>query len=235
VSPAQEHDREELTEEQEEGSRTVRIVVRVAIAIAALVVAYVLLFGGSEYTITAEFQNAAQLVPGSQVVVAGVPTGSVKDIALGDHGQALVTFTVSDPYVPLRQGTTATIRSYSLSGIANRQIQLDLPPTSQAGSELPSGSVLPESQTVSEVDLDQLFNTLNANTIKNFKHVIEGFASVGGPRRPLGRHLGPDPQREPDDGGDRLPVERPKAVAGSPPGLHAPVEHHLRQPPRHPR
>ena len=86
-----------------------------------------------------------------------------------------MTFTVSDPYVPLRQGTTATIRSYSLSGIANRQIQLDLPAPDAAGPELPSGSTLPASATTSEVDLDQLFNTLNARTIKNFKHVIEGF------------------------------------------------------------
>jgi phospholipid/cholesterol/gamma-HCH transport system substrate-binding protein len=152
-----------------------RIAAIVALGVAAVAVALLLLKGGSTYEITAEFQNASQLVKGSQVVVAGVPTGTVKDIALGDHGQALVTFTVSDPYTPLRQGTTATIRSYSLSGIANRQIQLDLPPPDTAGAEIPSGSTLPESQTVSEVDLDQLFNTLNARTIKNFKHVIEGF------------------------------------------------------------
>jgi phospholipid/cholesterol/gamma-HCH transport system substrate-binding protein len=152
-----------------------RIAAIVALAVAAVAVALLLLRGGSTYEITAEFQNASQLVKGSQVVVAGVPTGSVKSIALGSHGQALVTFTVEDPYVPLREGTTATIRSYSLSGIANRQIQLDLPPSDQAGAELPSGSTLPASQTVSEVDLDQLFNTLNARTIKNFKHVIEGF------------------------------------------------------------
>jgi phospholipid/cholesterol/gamma-HCH transport system substrate-binding protein len=175
VSPPDTNDREQLTDEEEEGSRTVRIVVRLALAIAALVVAYVLLFGGSEYTITAEFESAAQIVPGSQVVVAGVPSGSVKDIALGDHGQALVTFTVEDPYAPLRQGTHATIRSYSLSGIANRQIQLELPAPEAAGPELPSGATLPQSETTSEVDLDQLFNTLNARTIKNFKHVIEGF------------------------------------------------------------
>jgi phospholipid/cholesterol/gamma-HCH transport system substrate-binding protein len=174
VSTPDGNEREELTEE-EEGSRTVRIVVRLALAIAALVVAYVLIFGGSEYTVTAEFRSAAQIVPGSQVVVAGVPTGSVKSIALGDHGQALVTFTVSDPYDPLREGTRATIRSYSLSGIANRQIQLDLPAPASAGPEIPSGSVLPMSETTSEVDLDQLFNTLNARTINNFKHVIEGF------------------------------------------------------------
>jgi phospholipid/cholesterol/gamma-HCH transport system substrate-binding protein len=152
-----------------------RIAAIVALAVAAVAVVLLLIRGGSNYEITAEFQNASQLVKGSQVVVAGVPAGSVKSIALGDHGQALVTFTVDDPYDPIREGTTATIRSYSLSGIANRQIQLDLPAPDAAGPELPSGSTLPASQTTSEVDLDQLFNTLNARTIKNFKHVIEGF------------------------------------------------------------
>jgi phospholipid/cholesterol/gamma-HCH transport system substrate-binding protein len=152
-----------------------RIAAVVALAVAAVAVALLLFRGGSTYEVTAEFQNASQLVKGSEVVVAGVSSGSVKDIALGDRGQALVTFTVSDPYAPLREGTHATIRSYSLSGIANRQIQLDLPTPDQAGPELPSGATLPESQTTSEVDLDQLFNTLNARTIKNFKHVIEGF------------------------------------------------------------
>ncbi len=152
-----------------------RIAAIVALGVAAVVVGLLLFRGGSSYEITAEFQNASQLVPGSQVVVAGVPTGTVSDIALGDHGQALVTFSVDSPYAPLRQGTTATIRSYSLSGIANRQVQLDLPAPSVAGPEIKSGSTLPESQTTSEVDLDQLFNTLNARTISNFKHVIEGF------------------------------------------------------------
>jgi phospholipid/cholesterol/gamma-HCH transport system substrate-binding protein len=175
LSATEGNDQSELTEEQKEGSRTARIAVSLAIAIAALVVGYLLFLNGGEYTVTAEFENAAQLTPGSQVVVAGVPSGTVKNIALGDHGQALVTFTVDSPYAPLRRGTTATIRSYSLSGIANRQLQLDLPAPSVAGPELASGSTLPLSATTSEVDLDQLFNTLNARTIRNFKHLIEGF------------------------------------------------------------
>jgi phospholipid/cholesterol/gamma-HCH transport system substrate-binding protein len=165
-------DRKKLTTSSAVG----RIAAIVALAVAAVAVGLLLFRGGSTYEVTAEFQSASQLVKGSQVVVAGVATGSVKSIALGDHGQALVTFTVSDPYDPLREGTTATIRSYSLSGIANRQIQLELPSPDAAGAEIPSGSTLPESQTTSEVDLDQLFNTLNARTIKNFKHVIEGFS-----------------------------------------------------------
>jgi phospholipid/cholesterol/gamma-HCH transport system substrate-binding protein len=152
-----------------------RIAAFVALGVAAVATALLLFGGGSNYQVTAEFQNASQLVKGSQVVVGGAAAGSVSDIALGDHGQALVTFSVDSDFAPLRRGTTAQIRSYSLSGIANRQVQLTLPPSSQAGPEIPDGGTLSEAETTSEVDLDQLFNTLNQRTIKNFKHVIQGF------------------------------------------------------------
>jgi len=153
-----------------------RIAAIVALGVATVAVALLLFGGGSGYEVTAEFQNASQIVKGSQVVVGGAAAGSVKKIALGDHGQALVTFTVDSDYAPLSRGTTAQIRSYSLSGIANRQVQLTLPPPSAAGPEIPDGGTLTESETTSEVDLDQLFNTLNQRTINNFKHVIQGFA-----------------------------------------------------------
>jgi len=159
----------------EEESPWRRRIAVTSLLIAAAIVTYLLLFGRDQYEVTAEFENAAQLVKGSQVVVGGAPVGSVKEIELGDRGKALVTFSVEEDYAPLHRGTTATIRSYSLSGIANRQVQLTLPPESQAGDEVPSGGTLSASETVSEVDLDELFNTLNAKTIRNFKHVIQGF------------------------------------------------------------
>src|SRR5207247_2357316 len=140
-----------------------------ALALVGVGVIYLLLFGRNQYEVTAEFEHAAQLVKGSQVVVGGVPAGSVSDIQLGDHGQALVTFSVDSDYAPLHRGTTATIRSYSLSGIANRQVQLTLPASNQAGPAIPSGGDLTTSETVSEVDLDQLFNTLNPKTTRTSK------------------------------------------------------------------
>ena len=147
-----------------------------ALAIAGVAVVLLLMSGGEEqYEVTAEFDNASQLVKGNEVVVGGLAAGSVKEIELGPDGQALVTFTVSEDYAPLRRGTTATVRSYSLSGIANRQVQLTLPPDSQAGDSIPSGGTLAQSETVSEVDLDQVFNTLDPETVKDFKHVIQGF------------------------------------------------------------
>ncbi len=155
-----------------------RVAAVVALGAAAVVVALLLLNGGSTpYTVTAEFENASQLVKGNQVVIGGTPVGKVTSISLGPQGQALVEFTVDDAHAPLPAATTATIRSYSLSSIAGRQLQLTLPPAG-GGATIPSGGLIDQSHTVSEVDLDQLFNTLNRRTITDFKHVIQGFATA---------------------------------------------------------
>ena len=153
-----------------------RIAAIAAIVVGAIAV-FLLLSGGGDkpYEVTAEFENASQLVPGNEVIVGGVAVGSVEEIELGDDNQALVRFTVGDEYAPLKRGTTATVRSYSLSGVANRQVQLTIPPDSEAGEEIPFGGSLSQSETVSEVDLDQVFNTLDKETVDDFKRVIKGF------------------------------------------------------------
>ena len=153
-----------------------RIAALIALVIAVLAVVVLLGNGGSDYEVTAEFENAGQLVKGNEVVVGGTAAGSVKEIELGPEGQALVTFSVDEEYAPLRRGTVATIRSPSLSQIAGRQVQLTLPADSTAGPQIEDGGTLGQSETVSAVDLDQLFNTLSPKTIKDFKHVIQGFS-----------------------------------------------------------
>jgi phospholipid/cholesterol/gamma-HCH transport system substrate-binding protein len=151
-----------------------RVAALIALVIAVLVVV-VLLGGSDEYQVTAEFENAGQLVKGNEVVVGGTAVGTVSTIELGPEGQALVTFSVDKNYAPLKRGTVATIRSPSLSQIAGRQIQLTLPVDTQAGDPIDDGGELTQAETVSAVDLDQLFNTLSPATIKDFKHVIQGF------------------------------------------------------------
>ena len=153
-----------------------RVAALVALVVAVLAVV-LLLGGGDDYTVTAEFENAGQLVKGNQVVVGGSAVGTVNEIELGDDGQALVTFSVDDDYAPLQRGTVATIRSPSLSQIAGRQVQLTLPPSSEKRDPIEDGGTLTQSETVSAVDLDQLFNTLSPKTINDFKHVIKGLAT----------------------------------------------------------
>jgi phospholipid/cholesterol/gamma-HCH transport system substrate-binding protein len=153
-----------------------RIAALVALVVAVVVVVVLMTSNGDEYTVTASFANASQLVKGNEVVVGGVAAGTVEEIELGPNGEAEVTFSVDGDYAPLHRGTTATVRSPSLSQIAGRQLQLTLPPDSSAGKEIPDGGRMSEQETVSAVDLDQLFNALDPKTIKDFKHVIQGFA-----------------------------------------------------------
>ena len=162
---------------EERWQRIRRIAAVSTISLAALIVLYLLLFGGgSTYTVTAAFRNASQLVTGNNVNVAGVPVGSVKQISLSDDGQALVKMEISDSdYTPLPEGTHATIRSQSLSGIANRYVDLDLP-TQPDGKTIGSGGTISPADTTSEVDLDQIFNTLDKPTVAHLKQVIVGFA-----------------------------------------------------------
>jgi phospholipid/cholesterol/gamma-HCH transport system substrate-binding protein len=126
--------------------------------------------------VTATFGNASQLVSGNRVDVAGVPVGSIKQISLSDDGQALVKMEISDPaYTPLPEGTHAQVRSQSLSGIANRYVDLTLP-SQPDGKMIDSGGEIGQADTTSEVDLDQLFNTLNKPTVAHLQEVIRGFA-----------------------------------------------------------
>src|SRR3954453_4324375 len=163
--------------EEERGQRIRRWAALATVALAALIVIYLLLFGtGGTYTVTDSFENAAQLVKGNRVDVAGVPVGSVSDISLSDDGQALVKMEISDSaYTPLPEGTHATVRSQSLSGIANRYVDLDLPGSSD-GKTIASGGQITQADTTSEVDLDQLFNTLDKPTVSHLQEVIRGFA-----------------------------------------------------------
>ncbi len=147
-----------------------------AVALAVVAVIVILLSGGSTYTVKAVFQNASQIVTGDQVMVAGSPVGSVSDISLTPNGQAQLTLQIQDSnYQPLRVGTLATVRQTSLSGIANRYVDLRL--GSANGAAIKSGGVIPTRYTASAVDIDQLFNTLNPPTRKGLQDVIQGSAS----------------------------------------------------------
>src|SRR3954471_18333415 len=95
-----------------------------ALAVAAVVVAVILLSGGSQHTYKLRFENAGQLVKDDDVQVGGRRVGSVRKIELTDDNQAEVTIAVDNDFAPLHEGTSATIRATSLSGVANRYVAL---------------------------------------------------------------------------------------------------------------
>src|SRR4029079_4012100 len=99
----------------------------------------------------------------------------VTDIELSYDNLAAVKVNVQEPYAPLREGTKATIRLTSLSGIANRYIALT--PGPDSAKELPDGATLSTASTQPVVDLDKLFNTLDTKTRGSLQDVIKGFAA----------------------------------------------------------
>jgi phospholipid/cholesterol/gamma-HCH transport system substrate-binding protein len=152
-------------------------VAAVGALIAAIVLVGLILFGGGGlggYKVKARFLNAGQLVKGNPVQVGGVPVGSVKGIHLTQDGHAEIEMEIDDDHAPLRRGTRAEIRQFSQSGLANRYIDLKLPPDSD--DEITDGGVIDTDSTVTQVDLDELFNTLDADTRRNLQGFFKGSA-----------------------------------------------------------
>jgi phospholipid/cholesterol/gamma-HCH transport system substrate-binding protein len=149
------------------------VLIGVALVAALAVYLFALRDSGHEYTLI--FENAGQLVKGDNVQIGGRAVGSVRSIELTPNNQAAIRIGVQEPYAPLREGTQAIIRLTSLSGIANRYVAIS--PGPDASKTLPDRSTISTESTTTPVDLDQLFNTLDAPTRKGLQEVIKGSAS----------------------------------------------------------
>jgi phospholipid/cholesterol/gamma-HCH transport system substrate-binding protein len=149
------------------------------LAVGALVVivgiVIYLLTRSSDYHYRINFIDAGQLVNGDLVRIGGTEAGKIDAIRLTDNGQAQIDVSIDSSFGPLRDGTTATIRAQSLVGVASRYIAVSPAPTFRPS--LASDGVIPASRTSGIVDVDELFNALNANTLQGLRRVIRGFAS----------------------------------------------------------
>lgn len=167
-----------------------------AAVVVAIVAVIVIVFfgGGSSYQVKAIFTNASQIVSGDLVQASGNAIGSVSNISLTPNGQAELTLSINNSaYMPLRQGTVATVRQASLSAVANRYVDLRLAPAN--ARPIPSGGFLSTQYTNSAVDLDQLFNTFTPPTRKALQNVIQGsareYAGSGSAAQAGWRYLNP--------------------------------------------
>jgi phospholipid/cholesterol/gamma-HCH transport system substrate-binding protein len=154
-----------------------RIATATAVVVAAVLVGIVL-FGaaGGGHEVKAVFLNASQIVKGNQVQVGGTPAGKVTGIDVTRTGQAVITFKVDDRYWPLAKGTKAIVRQASLSGYANRYLELQFPPNRKSAPKIADGGTIPVSDTTAAVELDQLFNTFDPSTRKSLQKFLAGSA-----------------------------------------------------------
>ena len=147
------------------------------VLLAVVAVAILLFRGDGGYRVTAEFVNAGQLVKGNEVKAGGVAVGSVKDITVSQSGTAEVTLAITDDdYEPLRRGTRVMIKQGSLSGIANRYVDLQLGPAN--GDEIDDGGVIGSDQTATAVELDQIFDLFDERTRTGLQDFFKGSAAM---------------------------------------------------------
>src|SRR3954447_21737102 len=162
-------------------------IVAIAAVVVVVIAAAVIFFSGvgTSYSVNAKFINSSQLVRGNTVQIAGVQAGQVTDIQLTPDGQAIVHMSINSAFAPLRRGTKARVKQTSLSGIANRYVELELP--GGKGDPIENGGTITIEDTTSAVEIDQLFNTLDANTRESLQSFIKGSARQFQGRAPAAR------------------------------------------------
>ncbi|MGH2906931.1 MAG: MlaD family protein [Solirubrobacterales bacterium] len=145
------------------------------IALAVLVVLWLLLRSGGYY-VNAQFETGGQLVKGTTVNVGGQPVGKVEEITLTDDNQANVKMKIDQKAItPFHQGTTATIRLFSLSGVANRYVSIAPGPNN--AQKIDSGGVILADNTEPPVDLDRVLNAFDKKTTKGLQDFLKGSAA----------------------------------------------------------
>jgi phospholipid/cholesterol/gamma-HCH transport system substrate-binding protein len=146
-----------------------------ALGVALVVVAVLILGGGSSYTINADFQSASGLVNGDNVLIGPAAVGTINSISLTDNGLARVQMSLNGGVGPMHQGTVARIFEDSLSGIASKYVALE--PGPKQAPEIPDGGVIANTHTYSEVNIDQIFDTFDPRTLAGLRGFIQGEAA----------------------------------------------------------
>jgi phospholipid/cholesterol/gamma-HCH transport system substrate-binding protein len=123
-------------------------------------------FAAQGYRLTAEFNQAVQLAPQSDVRISGVSVGKVVSTELDRRtGLTKAVLELDSRFAPRPEDTQAILRSKSLLG----ETYITLSPGSNSVPKLPDGAALPQAQIAPTVQLDQILSTFDAKTRKAFE------------------------------------------------------------------
>jgi len=111
------------------------------------------------YHVRAAFATGAQLVPGDDVTISGVPVGRVGRVQPAD-GVALVALEIHTQYAPLFRDARAMVKSKNLLG----ETYVELSRGTTAAGPLPDGGQIPKQHTLTPVEVDQVLSILDADT-----------------------------------------------------------------------
>jgi virulence factor Mce-like protein len=137
------------------GRRALSLAIVLAVIAAGAVTAGLLAFGGPGGTrVTAYFDHAVGVYPGSDLRVLGVKVGTV-DAVTPQGTQVKVTLTL-DHGVKVPAGAGAVVVAPSV--VADRYVQLT--PAYTGGPRLKDHAVIPATRTATPVEVDQLYDSV---------------------------------------------------------------------------
>jgi len=133
-------------------------VTRFAAVVAALAVGVAAglwwIFSGGATTVTAQFERAVGVYPGSDVRVLGVRVGEV--VSVTPRGELVEVVLSVDDDVPVPADTTAVVVAPSV--VADRYVQLA---GGRSADRIADGTVIPVGRTATPVELDELYASLD--------------------------------------------------------------------------
>jgi phospholipid/cholesterol/gamma-HCH transport system substrate-binding protein len=119
------------------------------------------LLGKDFFEVNAELTTAQAVTPGQgqTVNIAGVEVGQIASVKL-ENGKAIVGMKIERKYARLYRNATVLLRPKT--GLKDMVAEVD-PGTKDAG-QLKEGSTIPISQTLPDVNLDEILSSLDADT-----------------------------------------------------------------------
>jgi phospholipid/cholesterol/gamma-HCH transport system substrate-binding protein len=138
-------------------------------------------FAGHGYELKGVFADAQNIRAKSPVRISGVDVGEVTEVQhltdANGNGEdaAVVTMEIKDNALPIRQDTTMQLRPrLFLEG----NLFVDLHPGSPSAPELDSGSLVPQNQTSSSVQFDEVLTTLQAPVRQDLQIFLKEFGGA---------------------------------------------------------
>ena len=137
---------------------------------------WVPVIGKDFYVITGAFSTAQAVTPGQgqTVQIAGVSVGELSEVRLNE-GQAIITMRLDDEYDGrVYQDASALLRPKT--GL--RDMVVELTPGRRAAGAMPEGGRIPVSETLPDVNLDEILASLDADT-RDYLQLLLGGGGEG--------------------------------------------------------
>jgi phospholipid/cholesterol/gamma-HCH transport system substrate-binding protein len=148
--------------------------------------AWVPLVGKEFFVLEAEMSTAQAVTPGQgqTVNVAGVEVGEIASVKLRD-GKAVIGMRIQPKYARVYEDASVLLRPKT--GL--KDMVAELTPGTEAAGRLKEGSAIPISQTLPDVNLDEILSALDADT-RDFLVLLLDDGAEGLGSQEKGRELG---------------------------------------------